>query len=595
MKLIKRLCLCMVAVLIFNTISWNSIEALADEMPVRRGAEGKVPEISDGSFFMTEKSYMEYSAFEEPINIDNPDCTFKLLDGATVTSAAQNKPKLLVFFSNQCQNSRNTVKAMSKADFSDVDVIYVNTNTDGNEQMTKSFKSGYGNDDMLFSAYSANNRSAMWKYVRKKFGYVSSATWPVIAYIDKDNKLNQVTMGQQAARTIRENIKYYCYHNTESGISHNHIYESKWTTDEQQHWHTCVAEGCDGTVSDKGTHTAGDWIVDREATAQEEGSRHRECTVCGYILQTESIDKLASEPGTTPEPAQKDDEGNALSIDGWHKVNGINYWYEGGVRQGYDPDNAEYRGKEIYDKDTGAWYWLDNVQQGAVAKNKDVYQESQAGQWGAGTNENGEKVGKWVRYDADGHMVKGWQTTENGTYYFDLTYGTMAKGNAVIDGKNYYFNMDTGILEGETQTKDDDGGELSVDGWHKVNGINYWYEGGVRQGYDPDNAEYRGKEIYDKDTGAWYWLDNVQQGAVAKNKDVYQESQAGQWGAGTNENGEKVGKWVRYDADGHMVKGWQTTENGTYYFDLTYGTMAKGNAVIDGMSYYFDINTGILQ
>ena len=53
-----------------------------------------------------------------------------------------------------------------------------------------------------------------------------------------------------------------------------------------------------------------------------------------------------------------------------------------------------------------------------MAKNKDVYQESASGQWGAGTNENGEKVGKWVRYDENGHMVKGWQTTEAPTYFF---------------------------------------------------------------------------------------------------------------------------------------------------------------------------------
>ena len=34
-----------------------------------------------------------------------------------------------------------------------------------------------------------------------------------------------------------------------------------------------------------------------------------------------------------------------------------------GKRQGYDPNNAAYRGKEIYDPASNAWYWLDNVQQ----------------------------------------------------------------------------------------------------------------------------------------------------------------------------------------------------------------------------------------
>ena len=288
----------------------------------------------------------------------------------------------------------------------------------------------------------------------------------------------------------------------------------------------------------------------------------------------------------------------------WREENGVKYWYENGVRQGvkYNADGSidiSYRGKEIYDPSSAAWYWLDCVQNGAVAKNKDVYQESAAGQWGAGTNENGEKVGKWVRYDENGHMVKGWQTTEAGTYYFDPVYGTMAKGDVVIDGQSYYFNKDTGILERSGQT-DDDGNSFLTDGWHKVGGVNYWYENGVRQGvkYNADGSidtSYRGKEIYDPSSAAWYWLDCVQNGAVAKNKDVYQESAAGQWGAGTNENGEKVGKWVRYDENGHMVKGWQTTEAGTYYFDTVYGTMAKGLADIDGSRYYFKVTTGAAE
>ena len=285
----------------------------------------------------------------------------------------------------------------------------------------------------------------------------------------------------------------------------------------------------------------------------------------------------------------------------WREENGVKYWYENGVRQGvkYNADGSidiSYRGKEIYDPSSAAWYWLDCVQNGAMAKNKDVYQESAAGQWGASTNENGEKVGKWVRYDENGHMVKGWQTTEAGTYYFDPVYGTMAKGDVVIDGQSYYFNKDTGILERSGQT-DDDGNSFLTDGWHKVGGVNYWYENGVRQGvkYNADGSidiSYRGKEIYDPSSAAWYWLDCVQNGAVAKNKDVYQESAAGQWGAGTNENGEKVGKWVRYDENGHMGKGWQNTEAGTYYFDTVYGTMAKGTVDIDGKKYEFDSVSG---
>ena len=236
----------------------------------------------------------------------------------------------------------------------------------------------------------------------------------------------------------------------------------------------------------------------------------------------------------------------ASGYTGWKTVNGKDYWYENGVKQG-----TTGRGKEIYDPDSDAWCWLDANRGGAKAVSKDVYQES-----------NG---GKWVRYDANGHMIKGWDTNDDGTYYFDLVTGAMTKGDATIDGLPCSFDTVTGI-------------GLNC-AWKRINGKNYWYEGGKRQGYDPNNAAYRGKEIYDPASNGWYWLDNVQQGAKTVSKDVYQESSGG--------------KWVRYDANGQMIKGWNTNADGTYYFDPITGAMAKGTTTIDGMTYYFDPATGV--
>ena len=246
---------------------------------------------------------------------------------------------------------------------------------------------------------------------------------------------------------------------------------------------------------------------------------------------------------------------------GWVEENGKKYWYEKGVKQG-----TTGRGKEIYDPDSDAWYWLDAVQGGAMTVNKDVYQESAAGQWA----DKPDGTGKWVRYDENGHMVKGWQTTDKGTYYFDLITGAMAKGAGDIDGVPCAFDEYTGIaLDGQ---------------WLTIKGADFWYEKGVRQGLDG-----RGKEIYDPASDAWYWLDAVDQGKKATSKDVYQESKAGQWA----DRADGTGKWVRYDAQGHMIKGWSADKR--YYFDPIYGTMAKGDAVIDGRTYHFDKNTGIRQ
>ncbi len=265
----------------------------------------------------------------------------------------------------------------------------------------------------------------------------------------------------------------------------------------------------------------------------------------------------------TPNKPGSSMESDTLLLNGMvTESNGERYWYENGVRQG-----LEGRGKEVYDPQSGAWYWLDSVLNGAVATNKDVYQESAAGEWA--DNEDG--TGKWVRYDENGHMIKGWQITENGTYYFDKTYGTMAKGAVEIDGVPCYFDTNTGVAVHAQ--------------WITIDGVPYWYENGVRQG-----LEGRGKEIYDAATNAWYWLDSVDKGKKAVSKDVYQESFSAY-----PDRADGTGKWVRYDENGHMVKGWQMTEQGTYYFEEITGAMAKGHVVIDGKEYYFDETTGLLK
>ena len=265
--------------------------------------------------------------------------------------------------------------------------------------------------------------------------------------------------------------------------------------------------------------------------------------------------------------------GNNNNYTGWRSENGRDYWYENGVKQG-----TTGRGKEIYDASSDAWYWLDAVDGGAKAVNKDVYQESDGG--------------KWVRYDENGHMIKGencqngnwyyfepvtgamihgpWTLPDGRKVYYDLTTGIMQYGNVSINGSLYYFDPVYGTMKSGALTN-----FWVTDG----NGKSFWYESWVRQGWQPGSSNYRGKEIYDPASGAWYWLDNVQQGAKATSKEVYQDS-----------NG---GKWVRYDANGHMIKGWYTQDGKTWYYDLTTGAMYKGWHTIEGSTYHFDETTGV--
>lgn len=59
--------------------------------------------------------------------------------------------------------------------------------------------------------------------------------------------------------------------------SHNHNYGTEWKYDKTNHWHECE----DGEKADITAHNF-KWIIDKEATTAEKGSKHEECTVCGY-------------------------------------------------------------------------------------------------------------------------------------------------------------------------------------------------------------------------------------------------------------------------------------------------------------------------
>lgn len=74
--------------------------------------------------------------------------------------------------------------------------------------------------------------------------------------------------------------------------------DEEWVSgNEVSHYHTCTV--CGGHA-DEGEHVYGDWEVTDEATEDENGSRSRRCTVCGYI-QTEVIAKKEKAPEEKPE------------------------------------------------------------------------------------------------------------------------------------------------------------------------------------------------------------------------------------------------------------------------------------------------------
>ena len=96
-----------------------------------------------------------------------------------------------------------------------------------------------------------------------------------------------------------------------SGDEHTHSYGSEWKNDADNHWYECSC----GDKKDVAAHTASDWIIDTPATTTTSGSKHKECTVCGYTMTTETI------------PATGGDEHTHSYGSEW-KNDADNHWYE---------------------------------------------------------------------------------------------------------------------------------------------------------------------------------------------------------------------------------------------------------------------------
>ncbi|MFR5538553.1 MAG: InlB B-repeat-containing protein [[Ruminococcus] lactaris] len=119
------------------------------------------------------------------------------------------------------------------------------------------------------------------------------------------------------------------------GGEHTHSYGSEWKNDADNHWHECSC----GDKKDTAAHTAGEWIIDTPATATTSGSKHKECTVCGYTMTTETI------------PATGGGEHTHSYGSDW-KYDADNHWHE--CSCGDKADKAAHDFKWVVDKEATA-------------------------------------------------------------------------------------------------------------------------------------------------------------------------------------------------------------------------------------------------
>lgn len=94
-------------------------------------------------------------------------------------------------------------------------------------------------------------------------------------------------------------------------LDHIHVYGTEWKFNGTNHWYECSCG-----VKDSVTAHSFHWVIDKNATAAENGSRHEECTVCGYKKEAVTITVTGTDkPNTTATDSAQ--TGDNISLGLW--------------------------------------------------------------------------------------------------------------------------------------------------------------------------------------------------------------------------------------------------------------------------------------
>lgn len=80
-------------------------------------------------------------------------------------------------------------------------------------------------------------------------------------------------------------LEHFSVYSLVADEEHTCSYSENWSNDIDYHWHECSC----GLTKDMAEHISSEWITGKEATSTENGYRYKECSVCGYILEEETL------------------------------------------------------------------------------------------------------------------------------------------------------------------------------------------------------------------------------------------------------------------------------------------------------------------
>ncbi|EFA22921.1 CHAP domain-containing protein [Bifidobacterium gallicum] len=256
-------------------------------------------------------------------------------------------------------------------------------------------------------------------------------------------------------------------------------------------------------------------------------------------LMSAKNDKDSKEQQDTVTPPSPD-------YTGWVDHKGKRYWFDNGTMA---------KGKEIFDQDSNAWYFVES--DGTMAKDKDAYIRTGSG--------------KWIRLAKDGKRVHGENYRNGSWYYFDTKTGAMLKGVRLIPVKGggskwVYYDLQTGkMAHGEKY--------LNYDKEHTG-----WYY------FHPDTGAMQYGFIYHGNAKKWVFY-HRQNGKMLYGEQCIDKG----WYFFNKTTGARAhgftnlpGKRVFYNtSNGRMVYGATLINDRPYFFDKTTGRQWSKNELVN--------------
>ena len=410
---------------------------------------------------------------------------------------------------------------------------------------------------------------------------------------------------------------------------------------------TEIAEA-DTVVAAKG-HDWGDWVVDKDATEDEEGLETRTCKNDPSHKEERPIDKLPHTHNLTKT------EGKAATCT---EAGNIEYWTCSKCEKLYSDEAGT---KEITQKDTVAaakghsWSgWTVTkkatcTENGSQVRTCSVCKEEETGvikatghKWNTTytvdkkptASSNGSKsihcsvcgsikpgsvqsiprltgswikdsTGWWYRWSDGTYPAGKFENIGGKTYYFNKA-GYMVTGWQYIGGKWYYFDENGAMTRGWLKQGGTwyylNGSGVMVTGLQNIGGVRYYfngsgamqtgwqYIGGKWYYFDGSGAMTRG---WLKQGGTWYYLNGS--GVMVTGWQNIGGVRYYFNGSGAMQTGWQYigGKWYYFNGDGAMQTGWRYL-GGTWYYMNGSGIMVTGWQQIGGVWYYFN-GSGAMQ